>query len=105
MGLTGDTENQIDPKAISKRWRSSLQDVRNKKGAGIASDHQLFVAKSRKFNVKLLKDPKVLQAYQISLQNKFRVLQNLNDSDTDVNTAWELTRDSIIKSCEGTVGY
>ena len=119
MGLTEDTKNQIDPKAISKRWRSSLQDVRNKKGAGIASDHQLFVAKiqlkllstkrpvakSGKFNVKLLKDPKVLQDYQISLQNKFRVLQNLNDSDTDVNTAWELTRDSIIKSCENTVGY
>ena len=29
----------------------------------------------------------------------------MNDSDTDVNTAWELTRDSIIKSCENTVGY
>ena len=93
--------------------------MRNKRGADIASDHHLFVAKiqlkllstkrpetkSRKFNVQLFKDPKVLQDYQISLQNKFGILQNLNDSDTDVNTEWELTRDSIIKSCEDTVSY
>ena len=93
--------------------------MRNKRGADIASDHQLLVAKiqikllstkrqgtkSRKFNVQLFKDTNVLRDYQISLQNKFEVLQNLNDSDTDVNTALELTRDSIIKSCEDTVGY
>ena len=93
--------------------------MRNKSGADIASDHHLFVAKiqlkllstkrpetkSRKFNVQLFKDPKVLQDHQISLQNKFGVLQNLTDSDTDVNTAWELTRDSIIKPCEDTVSY
>ena len=89
--------------------------MRNNSGADIASDHHLFVAKiqlkllstkrletkSRKFNVQLFKDPKVLREYQIPLQNKFEVLKNLNDNDT----AWELTRDSIIKSCEDTVGY
>ena len=42
---TEDTKNQIDHIAISKRWRSSLQDVRNKRGDDIASDHHLFVAK------------------------------------------------------------
>ena len=61
----GDTEIQIDHIAISKRLRSSLQDVRNKRGADIASDQHLLVAKiqllstkrpetkSRKFNVQL----------------------------------------------------
>ncbi|XP_072380618.1 uncharacterized protein [Diabrotica undecimpunctata] len=36
-------ENQIDHIAISKRWRSSLLDVRNKRGADIASDHHLVI--------------------------------------------------------------
>ncbi|XP_072382737.1 uncharacterized protein [Diabrotica undecimpunctata] len=36
-------ENQIDHIAISKRWRSSLFDVRNKRGADIASDHHLVI--------------------------------------------------------------
>ncbi|XP_063411298.1 craniofacial development protein 2-like [Mytilus trossulus] len=65
------TENQIDHIAISQRWRSSLQDVRNKRGADIASDHHLIIAKiqlkllstkkaksrRKKFNVDLFKDP------------------------------------------------
>jgi endonuclease/exonuclease/phosphatase family metal-dependent hydrolase len=38
------TENQIDHFAISRKWRRSLQDVRNKRGADIGSDHHLVVA-------------------------------------------------------------
>ncbi|CAG2200464.1 unnamed protein product [Mytilus edulis] len=115
----GVTENQIDHIAISQRWRSSLQDVRNKRGADIASDHHLIIAKiqlkllstkkaksrRKKFNVDLFKDPKVVQDYHILLQNKFSVLENLHDEETSINTAWEMTRDSIVQACEETVGY
>ena len=115
----GVTENQIDHIAISQRWRSSLQDVRNKRGADIASDHHLIIAKiqlkllstekaksrRKKFNVDLFKDPKVVQDYHILLQNKFSVLENLHDEETSINTAWEMTRDSIVLACEETVGY
>ena len=38
------TENQIDHFCISKRFRRSLIDVRVKRGADAASDHQLLVA-------------------------------------------------------------
>ncbi|CAG2220071.1 unnamed protein product [Mytilus edulis] len=64
-------------------------------------------AKSRrkKFNVDLFKDPKVVQDYHILLQNKFSVLENLHDDETSINTAWEMTRDSIVQACEETVGY
>ncbi|CAG2192915.1 unnamed protein product [Mytilus edulis] len=103
----------------SSRWRSSLQDVRNKRGADIASDHHLIIAKiqlkllstkkaksrRKKFNVDLFKDPKVVQDYHILLQNKFSVLENLHDDETSINTAWEMTRDSIVQACEETVGY
>ncbi|CAG2187778.1 unnamed protein product [Mytilus edulis] len=119
MTTNGVTENQIDHIAISQRWRSSLQDVRNKRGADIASDHHLIIAKiqlkllstkkaksrRKKFNVDLFKDPKVVQDYHILLQNKFGVLENLHDEETSINTAWEMTRDSIVQACEETVGY
>ena len=39
------TENQMDHVAIGRKWRRSLQDVRNKRGADIGSDHHLVVAK------------------------------------------------------------
>ena len=41
------TEKQIDHIAISKRFRRSLLDVRNKKGADIGSDHHLMIANFR----------------------------------------------------------
>jgi endonuclease/exonuclease/phosphatase family metal-dependent hydrolase len=38
------TENQIDHTALSRKFRRSLTDVRNKRGADINSDHHLVVA-------------------------------------------------------------
>ena len=38
------TENQIDYFCISKKFRRSLQDVRVKRGADVASDHHLVFA-------------------------------------------------------------
>ena len=43
----GRTENQIDHICISRKWRRSLLDVRNKRSADIASDHHLVVAEIR----------------------------------------------------------
>jgi len=39
------TENQIYHVTIRWKWRRSLQDVRNKRGADIGSEHHLVVAK------------------------------------------------------------
>jgi len=43
----GGTTNQIEYMALSKWWRSSLQDVRVKRGADAGSDHHLMLAKIR----------------------------------------------------------
>ena len=43
----GGIVNQIDHLALSKRWRSSLQDVRTMRGADVGSDHHLLMAKVR----------------------------------------------------------
>ncbi|XP_043063167.1 uncharacterized protein LOC122319632 [Drosophila yakuba] len=37
------TRNQIDHICISRKWRHSLLDVRNKRGAAIDSDHELVI--------------------------------------------------------------
>ncbi|EDO49884.1 predicted protein, partial [Nematostella vectensis] len=39
------TENQIDHLCIGKKFRRSLQNVRIKRGADVASDHHLLVAR------------------------------------------------------------
>lgn len=39
------TKNQIDHICISKTFRRSMQDVRAKRGADVASDHHLVVAR------------------------------------------------------------
>ncbi|XP_043064099.1 uncharacterized protein LOC122320089 [Drosophila ficusphila] len=40
---SGNTRNQIDHICISRKWRKSLLDVRNKRGASIDSDHELII--------------------------------------------------------------
>ena len=52
------TENQIDHIAISKIFRRSLLDVRNKGGADIGSDHHLMIAN---FRFKILASRKKLK--------------------------------------------
>lgn len=78
------TENQIDHITISRKWRGSLLDVRNKRGADIASDHHLVIAtlqmkvaairknksSSRvKFDINKLKDPGVAKKYTETLES------------------------------------
>jgi endonuclease/exonuclease/phosphatase family metal-dependent hydrolase len=43
VSLDNKTENQIDHQTISRQWRSSLCDVRNRRGAGVGSDHHLVI--------------------------------------------------------------
>jgi hypothetical protein len=39
----GRTQNQTDHFCISKNWRKSLLDVRNKRAADVGSDHHLIM--------------------------------------------------------------
>jgi endonuclease/exonuclease/phosphatase family metal-dependent hydrolase len=53
------TENQIDHFTISRKWRRSLKDVRNKRGADIGSDRHLVVAL---FKLKVLASQRKFQS-------------------------------------------
>ncbi|RUS76707.1 hypothetical protein EGW08_015534 [Elysia chlorotica] len=74
----GRTQNQIDHITIGRKWRRSLQDVRAKRGADAASDHQLVIAvlklklkayryqayrSAHKFNVQYLKNKAKAEEY------------------------------------------
>ena len=92
------TENQTDHIAISERFRRSLLDVRNKRGAGRGSDRHLTNANFRfktlaarkktetrrtKYNVQKLQMPSVREEFKLELKNRFSVLSTQNE-DTDI---------------------
>lgn len=94
------TENQIDHVCITKKFRRPLQDVRARRGADIASDHHLLVAKvqlklkrnftgeknqRQKFNTALLRDPAIAEEFKNTLKNKYQTLQELDVEGEGIN--------------------
>ena len=101
------TENQIDHICISRRFRRSCLDVRVMRGADVPSDHHLVRATVKlrlkrftnlghsqtKYNVELLRNKDVQATFQISLVNRFQLLQELmDDCDTGIETKWRQTK-------------
>ena len=91
------TENQIDHIGINKMFRRSLQVVRVKRGADVASDHHL---------VDFLKDPRTAEEYKVALAKRFKVLQELYDEDegVDINSQRSLIKDAVNTTCEEIIG-
>ena len=114
------TENQIDHICISKKFRRSLQDVRVKRGADVGSDHHLVVANLKlklkknqtpdmprrmKYNVSLLKDPRIREEFRLALRNKYEALQEFNeDEETSVLNSWDKVKETIRSTCQEVVG-
>ena len=113
------TENQIDHICISRQFRRSLQDVRVKRGADVSSDHHLLTmtAKLRlkkhstptstrtRYNVGLLRSKQVQSEFQISLSNRFQLLQELyEDAEEDIEAQWQHTRKLWHDTCEEVLG-
>ena len=109
----GNTRNGIDYVCISRRWRSSLLDVRAYRGADVSSDHNLLVAKirikllklkrsqvTRPFALLKLKDPKIADSFCIEVSNRFATLQG---SDNLIEQ-WEMFQEAIKDSAETIVG-
>ncbi|VDP50533.1 unnamed protein product [Schistosoma curassoni] len=92
ISLNHTTENQIDHICINKKLRRTMGDMRARRGADIASDHHLVVAKLKlklkknwtiaqtalqRFNTAFLRDTNKLNEFKITLNNRFRALQDL----------------------------
>ena len=110
--------NQIDHMAINSKWRSSLLDVRVRRGADVNSDHFLVLGKFRLklkkstaedkrnkvFDVTKLKDPLVKQEFKLNLQNRFQNLQVLDETET-VESCWNNIKECYQKSAEEVIGF
>ncbi|CAH8530029.1 unnamed protein product [Schistosoma rodhaini] len=110
------TENQIDHICINKKFRRSMEDVRTRRGADIASDHHLVVAKMRlklkkhwttgqtalqRFNTAFLRDNDKLQEFKITLNNRFQALQDLlNEQDTTMEDNWKGIKEALTSTCQ-----
>jgi hypothetical protein len=119
------TGNQIDHVLISNRFRSAITDIRALRGPDIGSDHNLLkkncevklrVEIGNKYEkiklVNIFQNPKWKKEYAIEINNKFEILENLNDEDSidsDINGKWgniktriKETKQQLIQKDEGT---
>ena len=111
------TKNQIDHVCIGRKFRRSLQDVRVMRGADVASDHQLVVAKLKmklkrngngdvcqrlKYNTTILEDVEKKNEYSIALTNRFQALQYLEEENIDEQ--WRKTKEVVTSTCNEILG-
>lgn len=103
--------NQIDHIAISRRWKTSLEDVRNKRGADVASDHELLVGyvrlkmfprrrdpaacTARRLNTDRLEDDATKRRFKEEMQERFDAI----GADLAAEPRW-----SAIHNAYSTVG-
>jgi hypothetical protein len=118
----GKTVNQIDHVLISNRFRSAITDIRALKGADIGSDHNLlkinFKVKLRvktgnkhkeEIKMNIFQNPKWKQEYAIEINNKFEILENLDNEDSidnnikeNIKTIIKETKQQLIEKDEST---
>ena len=106
------TENQIDHICISCKFRTSWRDVQVMSGAAVSSDHHLITTvrlrqcqQHTKYNVGPLRDKDTQAAFQVSLSNRFQLLQELiKDDETDIETQWEHCKKLWYDTCEEVLG-
>ncbi|RUS88701.1 hypothetical protein EGW08_003516 [Elysia chlorotica] len=111
------TQNQIDHITIDRKWRRSLQDVRAKRGADAASDHQLVIAvlklklkayrdqadrPAHRFNVQHLKNKAKAEEYKVELKNRFEALSELDDET--VENHWQEIKKTWNTACQQVLG-
>jgi hypothetical protein len=56
-----------------------------------------------RFKVKKLNEEEVKEQYQVTIKNKFAVLENLDDNG-DINRAWETIKENIRISAKESIG-
>ena len=97
---------------VKQRYKSSFQGFKERRGADIDSDHHLVVTKikmqlpmrktqlnpRKKFNVGKLKQKDTKQRFQISLHNRFEVLQSKKAKT--VEQRWLTLQKVVVGACK-----
>jgi hypothetical protein len=81
---------------ICRQWRSSLCNVRNRGGVDVGSDHHLVIEEiklkiavsvklnesgRKRFDIRKLGDPKIVESFKLQLRNCFQVLEEDNSEE------------------------
>ncbi|VDP46580.1 unnamed protein product [Schistosoma margrebowiei] len=114
------TENQIDHICINKKFRRTMEGVRTRRGAVIASDHHLVVANSelklkknwttgqkalQRFNTAFLRDTDKLNEFKIALNNTFQALQDLlKEEETSMEDNWKGIKEPLTSTSQEVLG-
>ena len=111
------TQNQIDHIAISGKWKNSLLDVRNRRGADVYSDHHLLTGLMRiklsthrkreptapkRFDIAKLKDSVTTQNFT---QNVREIVSSNRQADEDISQKWRTVSNAMQKAGERTIGF
>ncbi|VDO47732.1 unnamed protein product [Schistosoma margrebowiei] len=114
------TENQIDHICINKKFRRTMEDVRTRRGADIASVHHLVVANLKlklkqnwttihtaiqRFNTAFLRDTDKLNEFKIALNNRFQALQDLlKKEETTIEDNWKSIKEPLTSTYQEVLG-
>ncbi|XP_065576374.1 uncharacterized protein LOC136037582 [Artemia franciscana] len=116
----GRAHNQIDHLLINRKWKSSLQDVRAFRGADVASDHALMIARislklkaapktspkaNPAFDSAKLSTPAIRNVFALTLSNKFEALALDDDTDASRESTWNTIKEVYSQTAAATVGY
>ncbi|XP_065582026.1 uncharacterized protein LOC136041328 [Artemia franciscana] len=116
----GRTHNQIDHLLINRKWKSSLQDVRAFRGADLASNHALMIARislklkaapknspkaNPAFDSAKLTTPAIRNVFALTLSNKFEALALDDDTDASLESTWNTIKEVYSQTAAATVGY
>ncbi|VDP46489.1 unnamed protein product [Schistosoma margrebowiei] len=115
------TQNQMDHICINKTFKKTMEDVKTMRGADIASDHHLLVAKmklklkkhwtmgrtiSQNFNMAFLRDTDKLNEFKIVLSNKFQAFHDLlNGEGNTMKSNWKGIKEAITSTCHEVLGH
>ena len=110
------TENQIDH--IRQDIQDPITGLRSYRGADAGSDHHLVIGKVQlklkrqrrctgqrvRYNVSLLKDKDHKEQFNITLKNRFQVLEQDLEVDGNVEGNWEDVKACWIQTCQEVLG-
>ncbi|VDO73511.1 unnamed protein product [Schistosoma curassoni] len=104
------TEKQMGRICTSKNFTRSMESVRTRKGANIASDHLLMVFKMKlklkkhwtagetvlhRFNAAFLRYTDKLNEFKITLNNRFQALEILLKEETALGDNWKRIKEAL----------
>ena len=111
----GRVKNQIDHIMINRKWRTSLHDVKVRRGPDMNSDHYLVIGKIRLklrrarvksdrkvFDIRKLKNEDTKRSFCVELNNRFQALGDLGESTEE---QWANIRDAYTDTSQAVLGY